>query len=53
MLAKMCIAKELVERSPVPVKTQGNCASTTIDKKAQAYLPPKMAVPTRTIVLPE
>ena len=32
MLAKMCLTKDMVARSQMPVQTQGDCASTTSDK---------------------
>lgn len=32
MLTKMCLTKDMVERSQMPVQTQGDCTSTTSDK---------------------
>ena len=32
IVAKTCISKEMVERSQLPVQTQGDCTSTTSDK---------------------
>ena len=32
MLAKMCMTKEMAEKSQMPVQTQGDCTSTTSDK---------------------
>ena len=32
VLAKMCITKDMVERSQMPVQTQGDCTSTTSNK---------------------
>lgn len=32
VLAKMCMTKDMVERSQMPVQTQGDCTSTTSDK---------------------
>ena len=32
VLSKMCITKDMVERSQMPVQTQGDCTSTTSNK---------------------
>ena len=34
VLSKMCITKDMVERSQMPVQTQGDCTSTTSNKSS-------------------